>query len=295
MPKYYLKNFAIKNGKRGKKRKYFINVYDNVSGHSFFGAIDTIAYEDYYYEAPDNPQMYKDGKPVLSVNEVEDFLGKLESLIAPRLDKLITLLDSSPETISTFLNSEENRMWIGLHYLLQFYRTKNWKQHSSSLEKENLKQILLYKEFYHGWNEARYRKNLEILNEFSTEKASWKQIIKLLDLEDLNRDLNQIGNYVWSIGENNSKINIVTSDCPIILFDYFPDDSKTYYCSYLPLSPRYCLIIYHEYFITSQLKHLNSKMMSLNETEVKKFNSLLKDKCSKFLFSQQPISKDHFQ
>ena len=168
------------------------------------------------------------------------------------------------------------------------------KQKKEHVEKTKLTQELIFKELLYGWNESRYKENLRILDKFSIEKASWEQIIKLLDIDELNNDLNLVGNFVWAIGENSSNTPLLTSDCPINVFDYFPDVNKTYQCSYLPITPKYSLIIYHVYFTDSQVGHINNSILLLNETEVKQFNSLQKEQCNRILISNQNISDDQF-
>ncbi|ATW24199.1 hypothetical protein DCMF_04815 [Candidatus Formimonas warabiya] len=263
-----------------------IHCLNKLNDKKFITNIRNVASENYFYELPpDDAKKFETEMGYSDFNSDEKWFRNFESVALPLLDTLISICNNDhQDNLINFLYKEETRMWIGVFILLQFYRTKKFRQ---DLYKEGLSL---------GEQTVKERSDYskEQLVADAQKYSIFQQIINYLDIYKLNDEVNLIGNYLWQIGRNDIEIPLVTSDSPIIeLITNFANgiSVKTWV---FPLNDKYCLCIYFDFF-TGKLRYLTHQpIIDLNKVGILLYNSLQLKQAHTFVFSKLPIISGFF-
>ena len=254
IPKFYLKNFSIKEGKNPK-----IYVYDLKNNKIFLSSINKIAQENSFYNI-DISNNY--------IVSIEDSLAKIESEIAPSLNKLIYHIN--PNAIS-----HKDRLQISRFCALLSSRVPRMR--------ETLRQMVKGIK-----NKISDKATPELLRKIIMDKKE----IKLLSMKLINSYIEEFTpiyySMKWSIGLGNLFARIHTSDNPLL--KYNPEKNRYYgnlglLCKYiqvvLPLTPCLCLYMYHEKDYPDINYFFNFNYQNALHTK-----SLLVNQAMRFLFAQ---------
>jgi len=280
VPQGYLKNFSF------DKEMSQLNCLNKQSNRTFVTNIRNVASENYFYELPDDDaKKFETDMGYSNFNSDEKWFRNFEGEALPLLDSLISICkNGNQDDLIKFLYTEENRAWIGVFLLLQFYRTKKFREalynEGISLGEQAVKE------------RADYSK--EQLQADARKYSIFQQMVKYLDLYNLNDELNLLGNYIWQIGRNDTSIPFITSDNPVIEFITRFETGVSVKTWLIPLNDKYCLLIYFDFF-TGSLRYLTEQpTRHLNYTDIQNFNSIQSAQSQTFLFSKLPIVSDFF-
>lgn len=280
VPQGYLKNFTFDNDKQ------HIYCFNKNSEKVFPINVRNVASENYFYELPkDLAEKYKKQMCKSDYNSNEKYFWMFEDAALPLIDKMISIcIEGNEQELINFIYNNcsfENRAWLGIFFILQYYRTKKYRNK-------------LYEQAY-SLGRSIYNNSMnEQLKKDCHKISIMQQMVKFLDLNELNKELNLIGNYIWIIGENNSDIPFVTSDNPVVEFKTILEKDKNVNTWLIPLNSKYCLIILFDYF-TGNLRYLAERpIKKLTLDCVIKFNTFQFQQSQMFIFSQEKSIKEFF-
>jgi len=254
VPKFYLKNFTLKEDK--------IFVFDKRTQISFNTNINNIAGEQYFYDLiqeyePDKTQM------------IEHFFSALESDLKHSLDN--TLQSISGKRRITLRQKDEMSFFIAIQLMRTREQREYIKDHFGKFFKA------LFRETHNLSDiEKVALDQLEIDPDFA--KILHTQL--LFDADIINSTISTLNKHIWLIGINNTTLPLYTSDHPVVKKAHKKDrlhsnlglESEGIEIAF-PLTPKYILIIKEgQYF--KALKNRNYKSILLKREDVSYYNEL---------------------
>lgn len=289
VPRFYLRNFSFDKG-RDK-----VWTYNKHMNKVIPASIESVGYQTNFYELPKSmaDKFLRDmGRS--DYNSTEEFLSEVEGTVGPILTRLLEILsaENRPE-FSKFLNEEENRIWLTLFIIEQYYRTPKYREMIFQSEKARLEQ-----ELNTFWNNKRIDTDIittvkDSLNEAARINSRMIQDLKLLDLQEVNKVANSLANYTWLIGRNISDIPFITSDNPIVDIQIMLLPNISYKCHVIPLNPRFVLIMTMDTFV-GNLKRIKDQCINVTENDVRSFNDYQNNESLLYLFADTRMDNTFF-
>lgn len=283
VPQFYLRAFSTAH----KKSKREIWQFNKTSESKTLSLVKKTASEDYFYELPDFLQkaLIHKFREDDNFNLVENRLAKYEVVFSEYFRTFLAELNKPSKDLSTFLMNHSNRLWITFFIVIQFYRTKKWrdikKQEYMKIDRNTVKK---------GNNVIEDWKTYKLMEERALNHALLDQQINLVDkigLEKLNADVNDIGNYLWTVGENLSSIPFITSDSPLVRHSNLTINGIPTSGFLFPLSERFILIILDTPILNPDFSNIRDKKIELLEDEVRCMNTLQLNQSFSFIYSSK--------
>ena len=261
IPQFYLKNFTKKRDK--KSPTYVFDLKTNKIRRS---SIRKIAFENNFCNLK--------VRNLDAIVSIEDVLSKIESKIAPSLEKLIFHIN--PNVLSG-----EERLQLSNFFSLLLSRNPRKRE--------------LHKQMIEG---VKKKFGEKMTPEFEKKITLSKDELKLSMFRIIKIYLDEVSpifyNFKWSVGLGNFFARIHTSDNPLVRYNPKSDKFRStlgLLCEgiqlILPLTPSICLFMYHAKDYPDMKTFFN-----FNEENVLFIKSALVGQANRWLFAQNKFDFD---
>lgn len=274
VPRFYLRRFS-NNDK--------IFAYDLENGNMFQTNINKIACNNYFYDI--NPTELKQELEVYHkiynlpdeyFEKTSDDIQFIEKALSRLEDKFAVMLNKFEKDYS-LLKDEEFLSTLFLFLRMQSIRTRSFRNGLENLATQTTQWLKSLK----IKNVENYPLDLEP-NEIA-KLNQLKEIISLPSLYDKSKKF--FGNYEFYVGVNNTNLNFIISDNPLLYFEIGFNDI----C--FPVNPKLAIIMQvpeaKEEFKLCNIKPDENGIINLTNKEVLKYNVLQQNTNAKYLFGSK--------
>lgn len=273
VPEFYLKRFA-KNGK--------ISVYNLLDGNIFSTDVNKIGKKSYFYdlEPAKLKEMLSEHKKITNISDidfeeltndvqfVENALSRLETKAGAYFNKF--------ENDYTLIN---NKSFLSILFL--FMRTLSIRTMSFRNGLENIAEQTT------SWLKSL---NIEEVRNYPLDMDP-KDIAKINQLREItslartyDKSIKVFNNYNFYVGINNTKLDFLISDNPLLNFFLESNDI----C--FPINPRLAIIMQAR---DVNLEPDKKSIINLSEKEVMKYNILQHNTNARYLFGSEEMLKNY--
>lgn len=263
VPQFYLKRFT-KDGNS-------LFVFDKIEKRIFETNMINVANERYFYDITWHGDL-----STLDTQLIEKELARIETLFSENIELLLAEVEKRKNFAKTDMST------LGNFIVIQWLRTKNFRTAYIEDWKKMIKGEL---------NKELKARNIKISeNEYEIRiKEDFQKVMHnhiIFNWNFLFKVLNLIKNHIWFIGINNTSINFITSDNPVVKKPHLTSDgiaSKGIEIA-LPLSLRYILILWERSYFKDFI-NLDCKAKYLSISKVKYYNNLQLQQSYRQVFS----------